>query len=189
MDTVTNSQKEPELKFYYKMLQYSGVVCSYLVCHTSFPDWEQTLGQFGASSLLSIQILVSFVSRYWMRNQGDWYCSRLPEVVNILVIDWLSRNYGYVNKPLPRASPSGIGSFTAIIPWLPVYNYNLSTSTGTTGIRGRSQTRCHVNNGIRVCRAHCKRCFCLQALDFQQISAQWHSGVSLELFTKCMYLA
>ena len=48
-----------------------------------------------------------------------------PRVVNILVIDWLPRNYGDVNKPLPRAAPSGIGWFTAIIPCPPVYNYNV----------------------------------------------------------------
>jgi len=27
-------------------------------------------------------------------------------LVNILVIDWLPRKYGYVNKPRPRAAPS-----------------------------------------------------------------------------------
>ena len=27
-----------------------------------------------------------------------------PQVVNILVIHWLPRNYGDVNKPLPRAA-------------------------------------------------------------------------------------
>ena len=31
-----------------------------------------------------------------------------PRVVNILVIHWLPRNYGDVNKPLPRAAPSGL---------------------------------------------------------------------------------
>jgi len=29
-------------------------------------------------------------------------------LVNILVIDWLPRNYGYVNKPHPRAAPSDL---------------------------------------------------------------------------------
>ena len=41
-----------------------------------------------------------------------------PPVVNILiVIHWLPRNYGDVNKPLLRAPPSGSFRFsTAIIP-------------------------------------------------------------------------
>ena len=37
-----------------------------------------------------------------MRNQDVL----LPEVVNILVIHWLPRNYGNVNKLRPRATPS-----------------------------------------------------------------------------------
>ena len=58
-----------------------------------------------------------------MRNQDVL----LPEVVNILVIHWLPRNYGNVNKLRPRASSGyalGLSSFTAIIPWHPVNNYN-----------------------------------------------------------------
>ena len=37
----------------------------------------------------------------------------------ITLINWLSRNYGNVNKPRPW----GLGSFTAIILWLPFDNY------------------------------------------------------------------
>ena len=46
--------------------------------------------------------------------------------LNILVVHWLPRNYGYANQPLPWAAPSGLVSLFAIIPWLPVNKYNLS---------------------------------------------------------------
>ena len=51
-----------------------------------------------------------------------------PQVVNLLVIDWLPKNYGDVNKPLPGALSSGISWFTVIIPCPPVYNYNVCPS-------------------------------------------------------------
>ena len=35
---------------------------------------------------------------------------------DITLINLLSWYYGDVNKPPPRAAPSGLGSFTAIIP-------------------------------------------------------------------------
>ena len=60
VDTVTNSQKEPKLKFYYKMLQYSGVVCSHLEYHTNFPNWEQT------GPIISLRQFVYFQFKFWL---------------------------------------------------------------------------------------------------------------------------
>ena len=45
----------------------------------------------------------------WLISPSSYlvYKAECLTLVNIIVIYWLPRNYGYVNKPFLRAAPSG----------------------------------------------------------------------------------